>query len=789
MKKKINSHPFRFLPGLLLLSMAVICFSGCSEQPGKTSDIPGYILPSDLRDTLPADVIGKIASLDKEMKKGVDPSFENVSPIFPKMKHPPSLAGVKEHMGKYFITWDGSILCPPLHVSFRVGSDTTAFGRVHEENITRSLLDGYLPVVTTAYLYDGITFEETVFGYSGEQRTENPQVAFIRMKVGNPSGEKKETKLMVSLREIKGTRDLPFEKSLLRKGNGIQNRDGKIIFWSNQDGGEFGNNSLLFRMELQPGETRDYFFSFPHLPVATDQTSILREPLFSEGIEEVRSFWNTILESGMEVQVPEDIVNLAYKTWFINNFILAEEDKSKNYYEVHDAFYYESVYGYAASMWLNTLTTGGYINEAKKCVDMFVKLQRPTGAFSGKMIPVIPHQNGGIIYSICQLYRMTGDGEWFRTVAPYVIKACDWIIDDCAKNKVLVDGQKTVSYGLLSDYRYCADEVGKSTDAREFLGNSWCWAGMEQAAIALGELGGEYAAESTRLKNAADEYKADIYASMEKAVIKENDLAFLPMVITNTTPFKTLQESKLSLYYNILSPRLLESEIFNRNDEKITWIPKFLEQRDGLVLGLARWRDRVAIDPHFIAGYGITNLRLNEIDKFLLTFYGLIAYGMSRETFSTQECSDIVNGINIYGNQGEKHWASTRQPHLHSSSELIRLVNMMLLKEEKEEIWLTWGTPRKWLEDGKMIGVKKMNTCFGPVDFNIDSHVSEGYIKTNIHASLKKSPSLIRLKLRHPDKKKIRKVEINGEQWKDFDSEVITIRPAGGEMTIVAFYN
>lgn len=765
---------------------AVLLFTKCTEQPAKTSELPGYLLPSDLRDTLPVDVLAKVKVLDTEMKQGKDPSFENVSPIFPKMKYPPSLAGVKEHMGKYFITWDGAVLCPPLHVSFRVGKDTTAFGRVQEENVTRSLLDGYLPVVTTSYKYEGITYEETVYGYSKGQSTENPQVAFIRMKAGNPSGERKETKLMVCLREIKGTKDLPFEENLVMKGNGVLNKEGKIIFWSNQDGGMFDKNSLLFNLALEPGESRELFFSFPHLPVENENVALLKQPSFAEGMEEVRVFWKDVVDRGMQVNVPEEIINLAYKTWFINNFILVEEDKSKQYYEVHDAFYYESVYGFAAAMWLNTLTTRGYFEEAKKCVDMFMKLQRPNGAFSGKMQPIIPHQNGGIIYAICQLYRTTGDREWFKTLVPQVIKACDWIIEDCAKNKNLAEGQKSVAYGLLSEYRYCVDEVGNRTDAKEFLGNAWCWAGMEQASVALGELGGEYAGESARLKKAADEYKSDIFASMEKAVIKEDNLVFLPMVITNTTPFKTLQESRLSNYYNILSPRLLESEIFDPADEKILWIPEFLEKRDGLILGLARWTNSVNIDPHFVAGYGITNLRLNEIDKFLLTFYGLISYGMSRETFSTQECSDIVHGINIYGNQGEKHWASTRQPHLHSSSELIRLLNMMLVKEEKDEIWLTWGTPRKWLENGKKIEVKKLNTCYGPFDFTIDSHVSEGYIKTDISASLRKSPAVIRLKLRHPEGKKIRKVEINGEVWKDFQDEIINIEPDTEKLTIIA---
>ena len=784
MKLKIK---FSTVTAVIFLFTIAGLFPGCKEQPAKNNELPGYLLPTDLRDTLPADVIGKMITLNKEMNKGKDPSFENVSGIFPKMKYPPTLVGVKEHMGKYLITWDGVIVCPPLHISFKVGKDTIPFGRVEEENVSRSLLDDYLPVVTTSYKYDGLAFEETVFGYSKDFLTENPQLASVRMKVMNSSGEKKDTKLSVCLRQVEGRTDVAFREKLRMKNNGILDKDGKVIFWSKQTGGVFEKNNLTYDLSLNPGDEKEFYFHVPHLPVSGKDINIFSNMTFDEGLKKVRVFWKDVVESGMQINVPEDIVNNAYKTWLINNFLLAEEDKSRQHYEVHDApIGYEHVYGFAASMWLNTLTTRGYFEEAKKCADLFIRLQRPHGGFSGERF--IPHQNGSIIYTISQLYRMNGDDKWFRTVAPHVIDACNMIIDDRSKSQELVNEEKPVTYGLLSEFRYCEDGVGNSTIAREYLGNAWCWAGLNQASIALGELGGEYEKESVRLKKAADEYRSDIFASMEKAKIEDENLTFLPMVVNNTTPFKTLQESTLSHYYNILSPRMLESEIFDIDDEKIYWVPKFLEQRDGLVLGLTRWLGFGGIDPHFVAGYALTNLRLNEIDKYLLTFYSLISYGMARETYSTNEHWFIVTGTSNYGNLGETHWLSARQPHLHSTTEMIRLTNMMLLKEEKNEVWLAWGTPRKWLEDGKKIELRKAQTCFGTFDVSINSHVSEEYINTELTTSLRKSPSVIRLKLRHPEGKKIKKVEINGKQWNDFKGEVINIYPEDGNMSVIAYY-
>jgi hypothetical protein len=795
MKKKINSNPIRLLPGLLLLSLAVICFCGCSEQPGKTSDIPGYILPSDLRDSLPAEVIAKVAALHNDMKAGKDPSFENVSPIFPKMKYPQAIVGVKEHVGRFYVSWDGRIICPPLHVFFRLGRDTTTFGE-EAENLSRSLVDGYLPVITTTYTHEGLVYEETVYGYSPDFSTSKPLAAFIRMKVINPSSDARESRLTVCFQNVAEEgkyklpkKDVPVSEKLSLIGKNIQNEKGNVIFCSKQAGGIFDKDRLLFDFKLNSGTEKEFVFCFPHLPIQKIDESNLTNGSFDEGLDKVRAFWKEVVERGMELNVPEPIVTNAYKTWLINNFLLAEEDIGSGYYEVHDApYFYTSVYGFASAMYLNTLTTRGYFDEAKKCVDMFIGFQQENGFFTGKKPDIIPHQNGSIIYAICQLYRTTGDKEWFQKIVPHVIKACDAIILDRRSNMQPGDGVNPATYGLLSEYRYCVDGVGKATYAREYLGNAWCWAGMNEAAIALGELEGEYKKESERLKKEAEDYRRDIFSSIEKTVIKEKGVTFLPLVITDTAIYKTMGESEMSMYYNILSPRMIESGIFDRKDKRINWIPDYLEQSGRLVLGMPRWRGSGGFDPHFIAGYALTNLRLDRIDKFLLSFYGIVAYGMARETFATNEHWFITTGTSNYLNVGEKHWASARQPHLHSTVESIRMTNMMLIREEGDEIWLIWGTPRKWLEDGKKIEIKKANTVFGSFDFTVESHVSDDYIKTDIHAQLRKSPSVIRLKVRHPEGKKIRKVEINGESWKNFNNEVIDVVPHEGNVSVVAHY-
>ncbi len=795
MKTKSRFSPFSTKFTIMLFAVVMMIISGCNKNQETAGKLPGHIIAACLYDSLQSQSREKMDFLIKEMNEAKEPSFENAGGIFPKMKYPQAIVGVKEHTGRFYVSWDGRVVSPPLHVYFKVGKEPGLYGE-EDGNLTRSLLDDYLPVVTTLYRHDGLVYEETVFGYSEGFSTANPLMAYIKMKIVNPSGEKKETRLSVCFMRVEEqgrnklpSRDVPFGKELSLRGNKILNGEGETIFYTHQEGGKFEGDKVVYDLSLNAGEGKEFIFCFPQVPVSAGGNTTCGTMPFGEGLEKVRIFWKEVVERGMEVEVPEEIVRKAYKTWLINDFLLAEEDTSRGYYEVHDApYFYTSVYGFAAAMHLNTLTARGYFEEAKKCVDMFIGFQQPNGFFNGKKPEIIPHQNGSIIYAICQLYRTTGDDAWFKTVVPNVIKACDAVIQDRKSNMQGVDGNKPVTYGLLSEYRYCVDGVGKATNAKEYLGNAWCWAGMNQASIALTELGGKYEKEGARLKKEAEEYRNDIFASMEKTVIKDKNFTFLPLVVTDTVMYGPMSESEMSMYYNILSPRMIESEIFDRDDKRITWIPDYLEKSGRLILGMSRWRGSGGFDPHFAAGYAMTNLRLEKIDKFLLTYYGFLAYGMARETYATNEHWFIMTGTSNYGGLGEKHWSSARQPHLHSTAESIRLTNMMLIKEEKDEIWITWGTPRKWLEDGKRIEVRKAGTCLGTYDFTIQSKVSEGKITADINTTLRNIPSVIRLKLRHPEGKKIRKVEINGNPWKDFKGEVINIRPEEGDLSVVALY-
>ena len=158
------------------------------------------------------------------------------------------------------------------------------------------------------------------------------------------------------------------------------------------------------------------------------------------------------------------------------------------------------------------------------------------------------------------------------------------------------------------------------------------------------------------------------------------------------------------------------------------------------------------------------------------------SYGIARNLYATQEGDNFIEGES-------DPWYWARQPHLHSTSELIRITNKMLIQEERDEIWLAHGVPKSWFEDGKKITVKNSQTCFGPYSYNIVSNIAQNIIQADVTClSTIKKPTLIKLKLRHPNGYDISRVVVNGKQWKNYEKDIITLTGEYQKYSVSVYY-
>jgi len=220
---------------------------------------------------------------------------------------------------------------------------------------------------------------------------------------------------------------------------------------------------------------------------------------------------------------------------------------------------------------------------------------------------------------------------------------------------------------------------------------------------------------------------------------------------------------------------MLESEFLPADDKRAGWVMRFMEERGGLRLGMAEF-DR-GVDHAYTYGYWLDCLKLDRVKEAILGLYASLAYGMSRETYAGVEVTHLFTGAN-----------EPTLPHLYSCTQQLRLLRMMLLREEGQDLRLGQAVPRPWLEADRKIDIQNAPTKFGPVSFTIESHIDRGRIDVRLTAPARETPRSIILRLRHPQAKPIRRVTVDGKPVTSFAGDTVTLASPRGALTIVVEY-
>jgi hypothetical protein len=123
----------------------------------------------------------------------------------------------------------------------------------------------------------------------------------------------------------------------------------------------------------------------------------------------------------------------------------------------------------------------------------------------------------------------------------------------------------------------------------------------------------------------------------------------------------------------------------------------------------------------------------------------------------------------------------------------FELYRNMLLNELPGDgtLFLGQAVPRAWLADGKRLRVERAPTCFGPVSFSVESRAAAGEITVTLDGPSRQPPAALLIRLRHPQRKPLQSVTVNGRAWSGFDAKkewVRIVAPAAVRHTISARY-
>jgi hypothetical protein len=120
----------------------------------------------------------------------------------------------------------------------------------------------------------------------------------------------------------------------------------------------------------------------------------------------------------------------------------------------------------------------------------------------------------------------------------------------------------------------------------------------------------------------------------------------------------------------------------------------------------------------------------------------------------------------------------------------LRRTRMMFVMERGNELWLAPFFTNQWMRDGMSVKIRNAPTNFGPVSYQIDSHVKDGTIQAAVDPPARNAMNSLVIRLRHPEEKKMRRLTVNGQETHDFDPEreIVRLKPVSQRILIRAFY-
>ena len=544
-----------------------------------------------------------------------------------------------------------------------------------------------------------------------------------------------------------------------------------------------------------------------------------------------------ILEQGTQIQVPEQIVNNIYKAQILYNQVQMVQAAERDYYLPVQGL--QGVWPWEAMKALTPLDAMGYHEDVRKCLGYFLEIQgrflpqgdfeTSNGVFGGTIafeesgwendpdstvygqlarlnagkeeeFPNWMNGTGAMLYAFGTHYAYTRDRSWLEQVAPALVRACDWIVRERRRTRQTNDeGQKVTHFGLLP--------VGRAYDTAEeairqlvvegeliegqmsegqFPGltyhpcwtDSYSWQGLERAAEALADIDHP---EGKRLVEEAEAYRRDIQEVMRRTRILDRGLPPYPERLYRPSGWAEFATGALAL---------VDTGLLNPHEAAFAQLEDYMKKQwNRGVLGLTGGLQKVS-DPHGSNAFYVhisedvwhrAWLLRGEVEKALLAFYSVLAYGVDKETFGS------IERFHLHDPRYAPFFMDTS-----ASSRICGLIRQALLLEDGKIIHLLPGVPRRWMEAGKKIELRNGLTPCSKLSLTARSETDQGRICFDLTLSELRPPVIERIRLRvpHPDRKPIRKALCDGEPWSEFNAERewIDVRPVSGTQEILAVF-
>jgi hypothetical protein len=610
---------------------------------------------------------------------------------------------------------------------------------------TPRLAQGYLPILDTAYTdAHGTRYRQESFAARIPQT--RSLVSFVRLSV-DPSGTRGE------IARVRLTPSVPLRRvrhQLRHK------RLARLLFGKNA---RFDGRSLVYTVR----KPRVLYLAWLDHASRT-RPLVLDRATYERARATLEAYWAKRLAAGAELVVPEQRVDDAERNLLIQNLLLSWRYSLGNAYahfswELTDVAEVMGAYGYPG------------IEQAI----MKAALRAQT---------VFPNRAAG--------QRMAGAADYFRRYGDtnFVERVTPRFRKDVESFGRELDSASALS--LLPRERYGADIAGPIY-------------GLHAQALALQGLRGiadvwtrtgrpQLAAEATA---AADRLETGLRAAVATAEVPMGDgSVFIPIALVDgqEKPYDSLTTSKRGSYWNLVMPYALASGLIRPGSAEASGVLRYLFNHGSRFLGLVRFSPHTGVTnpgyqtPGTDDVYGTNLVRFladnDQPDQLVLSLYGKLGAGMTENTFVSGEGSTIAPDGNRY------YRSMHRPPNSANNAFFLETLRLLLVHETNDAnglprgLELAYSTPRAWLEPGKEIAVRRLQTSFGQLSYTLDA---DAY---SVRASIDLPSGFtgpLRLRLRLPAGQRLGAVLVNGKPYTRLaGSETIDLTGLTGHVDLVA---
>ncbi len=595
-------------------------------------------------------------------------------------------------------------------VAFYVGEKGERFGEDLERLEGPRYADGFLPIVEIAYRHEGTRYKQEVFASVNEALAARG-AALVRFTVGGSPGR-------VSV-------GVGAEGQLAWAAGVLTDKQDRVLIQAD-DHWRWDDATHTLHAELATGQSAAL--------AVYSQPLVEGSPAFSEQTYEAERAvcvkrWQELLDRGARFDVPESIVQNAWKSLVIGNFMIAVGDRM--HYSAGNA--YDHLYEAECGDAVRAMMQYGQLADARRMIGPLLAFNRAATRF---------HVAGQKLQLLADYYWTTRDADYVREKREAWQAAVE-----------LIRSNRQESNGLLPPDNYAGDIKQQVLSLNS---NANCWRGLRDMAAVLADMGEEDAA--AELRQYCHKFRSAIHDAVAKSERREVQPPFIPLsLLSDEAPYDPLTATRLGSYYDLMAPYIIGSGVFPPGSERETWLIEYLRQHGGIAMGMIRstpHQGEFDGEPGVNVLYGLRYVsalsRRDDRGHVLAGFYGQLAQGMTRDTFIGGEGSRFFHGDRF----GRSFYLP---PNSASNAMFLSTLRQLLVQDwdldddgRPETLRLLFGAPSPWLEDGKQISVTRAPTAFGELSLRLESKLSQGEVLATLEAP-PRAPKRWLLRLPLPD--------------------------------------